>query len=95
MNKYYLKCVLESVCTHFDWYINIFVQYVLTKSFKPDRVKKFIKKLTGLENCHISAQFNMENDTLYLEMTEGVGFKTPTFPCHVIYISYRLDEDNL
>ena len=36
----------------------------------------------------------MENDTLYLEMTEGVGFKTPTFPCRDIYSRYRLDEKN-
>ena len=30
----------------------------------------------------------------YLEMNHGLDFKTPKFPCHVIYIRYRLDEEN-
>ena len=94
MEKDYLKCVLERVCTHFDLYINIIVQYVPTKSFQPDRVKKFIKTLTGLKNCHISAQCKMENDTVYLETTNGVDFKTQTFPRYLIYSRYCLDEEN-
>ena len=33
-------------------------------------------------------------NTVHLETTDGLDFKTPKFLCHVIYICYRLDEEN-
>ena len=33
--------------------------------------------------------------TVHLETTHGLGFKTPKFPHHVIYIHYRIDKENL
>ena len=36
----------------------------------------------------------MTKGILYLEMTHGLDFKTPTFPHHVIYSRYHLDEEN-
>ena len=31
---------------------------------------------------------------LHLETAHGLDFNTPKFPDHVIYIHYRLDEEN-
>ena len=33
--------------------------------------------------------------TVYLDTTDGLDFKTPKFPRHVIYSHYRLDKENL
>ena len=32
--------------------------------------------------------------TVHLETTDGLDFKTPKFPHHVIYSRYRLDKEN-
>ena len=34
------------------------------------------------------------HNTVHLETTDGLDFKTPIFPRHFIYSRYRLDEEN-